>query len=111
MNFARLEEEDLVNFENIELRQSQRFDLPDYESTVSLNQAFSSLVLRKGEISPCVTDGNETDVRGSSIVPKGDGVPLFGTPVDGLHEVHAAKITEKLMAVQAMEEEDGTPQV
>jgi len=85
--------------------------LPDYASVVSLNQAFSSLVLRKGEISPCVTDGNETDVRASFIVPKGDGVPIFGTPVEGLHEFHAAKITEKLMAVQIMEEEDGTPQV
>ena len=48
LNLARLEEEDLVNIEQIGLRTSQCFELPDNVATTDtdeLNQAFSSLAL------------------------------------------------------------------
>ena len=48
LNLARLEEEDLVNIEQKELRTSQCFELPDNiltTDTDELNEAFSSLVL------------------------------------------------------------------
>ena len=83
LNLARLEEEDLVNIEELALRKSKCFDMPDYVETDELNQAFSSLALRKGEISPCVTDGNSSDsaVAADNQVPSTYGTPVFGGPL------------------------------
>ena len=55
LSLARLNEEDLVDIRKLALRHSQKFDLPepaDQSEVDMLNQAFSSLVLRQGEISP-----------------------------------------------------------
>ena len=40
LEFARLQEEDLVNIEQKGLRQSKQFDLPDTADTDELNYAF-----------------------------------------------------------------------
>lgn len=80
MALARMEEEDLVNFEDIELRQSQCFNLPDHEEFDALNQAFTSLILQKGEISPCVTDGSDSDIKGAQEADdnRNEVAPFFG---------------------------------
>ena len=60
LSFSRLTEEDLVDIDLLTLRHSQMFELPeqnDDEEVDELNQAFSSLVLQRGEISPQRTRG------------------------------------------------------
>lgn len=55
--FARLNEEDVVDIDLLTLRHSQLFELPEEDGSPvldELNDAFSSLILQKGEISSSI---------------------------------------------------------
>ena len=52
LSLARLDEEDLVDIRQLTIRRSQCFNLPEADDMDILNQAFSSLVLQKGDFSP-----------------------------------------------------------
>lgn len=52
LSLARLNDEDLVDIELLARNQENLFDLAEDDEVDELNQAFSSLVLQRGEISP-----------------------------------------------------------
>ena len=122
LNLARLEEEDLVNIEQIVLRQSQCFDLPDNVETETdqLNQAFSSLALRAGEIS-ARTSANLDEVSSSSAIgtapqsaPTFGGLDVANFVVGGAANPGQPSSSSIFRAINQMaagqaDEDDGTP--
>lgn len=112
MTLARLQEEDLINLEELELRKSQCFDLPEIEEIDLLNQAFQSIVLLKGEISPTLspttTEGNDEENRRSAVLGN-DRIPVFG----GQEQMEQIKnkLTIAAAAREEEDEDDGTPLV
>lgn len=78
LSLARLDEEDLVDIQQLTIRRSECFNLPEVDDMDLLNKAFSCLGLQKGDYSP------EREHDDKTYEPTMESTPKFSDVLENL---------------------------